>query len=187
MSDIAVSSCCMIHSSSDLFFFRKRKFLQFPIDVCLNLCFNFCLQLVSHTVDHFNSIVIKWIVTCRNHNSTIKIFRSRHIRDTWCRCHMKKIDIRPGCCQPCNERILKHITATSCILPDHNLRLMILSIIPSKKSSDFKCMFYCQNLICLTTKSVCSKIFSHVSSPLLQVCSIIRFFCTICFLFFYII
>ena len=143
ISDVTVSSCCVINSTTNIFFFCQRQFVNLSIDICFNLSFYLCLQLVSFSIDHFNSVIIEWIMACRNHNSTVKVFCSCHIRNTRCCCYVKKICIRSWCSQSGNERVLKHIAAASCIFSDYNLCFVILSVIPAKKTSHFKCVLYC--------------------------------------------
>ena len=187
MPDVAVSSRRMIDSPSDRLFCRKRKLPECSVNICLDLLLNFRFQLMSHTVDHFDPIVVERVMACRDHDPTVKILCPCHIGNTWSRRHMKQIDICPGCRQTCNQCIFKHVATASRILTDHNLRLVLFPIIPSKKSSDFKCMLYRQNFICLTTKSICSKIFSHFLLLNFHICFIVHFFCTISSLFFFII
>ena len=66
-----------------------------------------------------------------------------------------------GCGKSCRKGILKHVTASSCILADHDLRLVISAVIPAKITSHTKCMICCKFYICFTTKTICSEIFTH--------------------------
>ena len=106
-------------------------------------------------------------MACGDHNTTVKVLCTYCIGNTWGRRYMKKIYICTGRCQTCNKCIFKHITASSCIFTDDDFGFMITAIIPSHISAHFKCMIYCQFNICFSTKSICSKIFSHSCSPLL--------------------
>ena len=106
-------------------------------------------------------------MACGDHNTTVKILCTYCIGNTWGRRYMKKIYICTGRCQTCNKCIFKHITASSCIFSNNNLSFMVSSIIPAYVAPHLKCMIYCQFNICFSTKSICSKIFSHNCSPLL--------------------
>ena len=116
---------------------------------------------MSFSVDHLDPIIIERIVAGRNHDSTVKILRPCHIGYAWRRRNVKQIRICSGCRKSRNQRILEHVAASSGILSDHDLGLMILAIIPSKKPSHFECMFNRQYLIGFPAESICSKIFSH--------------------------
>ena len=131
MSDITVSSCCIIYGSSDRLFLSKRNFSGFPINISFHFGFYFCFQLLTFTVDHFDSIIIVRVMACGNHDSAVKIFGSYHVRHAWSCCHMKKICICSGRSKPCCQRIFKHIAASSGIFTDHHTRLVLFSIIPS--------------------------------------------------------
>ena len=91
---------------------------------------------------------------------------------------MKQIGICSGSGQTGSQRILKHIATASRILSDHNsatslrvLRSLLcrLSIVPAEKTSHLISVLHRQIDICLSTKSVCSKIFSHKFCPALSV------------------
>ena len=94
MSDVTVSSGCKVDSTSDVLFCCKRQILDQTVEICLDSCLNFCLNLLSVAVEKLNSIVIKWIVACRDHNSTIKIFSTYCIGNARSSRYMKKIYIR---------------------------------------------------------------------------------------------
>ena len=79
---------------------------------------------------------------------------------------MKKICISSRCCKPGNQRILKHITASSCVFSNYNFGLsvlVVLTIEPSEKTSHLKCMLHSEVHISLSSESICSKIFTHIS------------------------
>ena len=162
MSDIPVSSRRIVNRSSNRFLLCKRNFSCFPIDISFNLIFDFCLQFVSFSINYFDTVIIEWIMAGGNHNTAVKIFGSRHIRNAGgCR-YMQKIRICSGSSKPCCQCIFKHIAAPSGILADHDSRLVLLPVIPSQISSNFECMLYCQIHICFPTEAICSKIFTHI-------------------------
>ena len=161
MPDITVSSCCIIYGSSDRLFFSKRNFSGFPINISFHFGFYFCFQLLTFTVDHFDSIIIVRVMACRNHDSAVKIFCPHHIGNTRCGSYMKQINIRTRSGQSCYQRILKHVTASSCIFSDHNLCFVAFSIVPSEKSSHFVGVFHGQIHICFSSKTICTKILTH--------------------------
>ena len=161
IANISVSTCRIINSTANIFFFCKRKLTDFAVYILFNLFLYLCLHLVAFSVDNLNSIVIVRIMACWNHDSTVKVLCSCHIGYAGrCR-YVKKVRICTRSGQSCSKGIFEHIAASSCIFSDNNLCLMLLSIIPSKISSYFKCMFNCQYFICFTAEAVCSKIFSH--------------------------
>ena len=100
-------------------------------------------------------------MACGNHDTTVKVLCSRHIRNAWRRGDVKQISIRSGRRDSCCQRVFKHVAASSGILSDHDPCLVILSVIPPQISSYFKCMLHSQHHIGLTAKPVCSKIFCH--------------------------
>ena len=161
MSDITVSSGCKIHSTADIFSGCQRKFLDLTIQISLDTCFNICGNLLSVLIEDFDSIIIKRIMACGNHDTAVKIFCTYHIGYTWSCGYMKQIGICSGCGKSCRKGILKHVTASSCILADHDLRLVISAVIPAEITSHTKCMICCKFYICFTTKTICSEIFTH--------------------------
>ncbi len=130
---------------------------------------------MSLPADHLDPVVIVRIMTCRNHDPAVKIICPCHIGNTRRRRYMQKICIRTRRRDTCRQRILEHITASSCILTDHNLRLVILSVVPAQEPPYLECMFHRQYLIRFTTETICSKIFTHNC----QLLHFIRFICHI--------
>ena len=109
----------------------------------------------------------------RDHNTTVKAIGTGNISHRRRCCHVEKISIRSGRHQSANQRILKHIAGTSGILADHDPGCSRLSgppaqfiIIPSQKTPDLKCMIRRQRNTRFPTEAICTKIFSHFSSPL---------------------
>src|SRR5699024_2632887 len=76
--------------------------------------------------------------------------------------YMQQICVRSGSRKSGSQGILKHITASPGILSDHNLCLMLSSVIPAQKTSYLVRMLHGQLYIGLSAKSIGSKIFSHV-------------------------
>ena len=74
---------------------------------------------------------------------------------------MKKISICAGSSKTSNQGILEHVAASSGVLADYDLGLMVTSVIPSYITSYLESIVNSQLNICLSSKSVCSKIFSH--------------------------
>ena len=93
VSDITVSSCCIVNSTSNIFFCRQRYFPNFAINISLNFFFYLCLHLMSGTVDRLDTIIIIRVMAGGNHKPTIKVFCSYHVRHTRCCRNMKKICI----------------------------------------------------------------------------------------------
>ena len=153
--------------------------LSCAVQIGLNLINHFLFHFLAMPVDQFNAIVMKRIVTGRNHNSTVKIFRPHYIGNAWCGGYMKQIRIRTGSSQSCNQRILKHVAASSCIFSDHNLCFVFSSVIPSKESSYFISMFHSQIHIRFSTKTIGTKIFSHdvSSDPFIYIFCLLVHFC----------
>ena len=168
MTDITVSSCCIVNCAANALFCCQRDLINLPIDISLDLCLNLSLHLMTFAVDYLDTIIIVWIVARWNHKSTVKIFCSYYIWNTWCGRYMKKVSVSSWCCQSCSKCILKHVAASSCVFSDYDSGLVVLSEIPSKITSYFKCMLYCKNYIRLTTETICSKIFSHNNLPFLS-------------------
>ena len=104
-------------------------------------------------------------MACGDHDTADKIFSTHRVGNAGRSCHMKKVSVRPRRGKPRNKSVLEHIAASSCIFSDYNFRLMFSSIIPSYITSHHKRMIYCQLNVCFSTKTVCSKIFSHDASP----------------------
>ncbi len=116
---------------------------------------------MTQAIDNFNSIIIERVMACRNHNAAVKALCAHHIRNAGCCGYMKQICICAGSCDSCCQSVLKHIAASSCIFTDHNLCLVISSIVPAQVSSDLEGMLYSQFHICLPAEAVCTEIFSH--------------------------
>ena len=77
----------------------------------------------------------------------------------------EKIDIRAGCRQSGTKRRLKHITGAAGIFADHDLRLVLFSVVPADIAADFERVIDGQVLVGLSAKSVCSEIFTHCLIP----------------------
>ena len=165
MSDIAVTSGSKIYSTSYILPGCQRKFFQHAVQVRLDPGLNLSLNLLSISIQQFDSIIIKGIVACRNHNTTIKILCADCIGNTWCSSNMKKICICTGSSQSCYQSIFKHIAASSGVFTDNNLCFVVPAIIPAYIASNLKCMIYCQFNISFSSKTICSKIFSHNAPP----------------------
>ena len=166
MPDIAVSARRIIYRAANLLFCRKRQFICLAVNVCFNLLLDFCFHLMSRTVDHFNPVVIEGIVACRDHDAAVKVFCPYDIGNTRRCSDMEKVCVCSGSCQTCRQRILKHITASSCIFSYYNSCLVILSEIPAQISSHFECMLHSQYDICFSAETICPKIFTHSNLPL---------------------
>ena len=118
---------------------------------------------MSVSIHDLDSIVIIWIVAGRNHNAAVEIFCTDYICHTWRSGNMQQECICPGCRNTGNQCILKHVTAATCVLSDNDPSPVILVVIPAQVTSNFICMIRGQYFVCLTAKTVCSKIFSHCS------------------------
>ena len=103
----------------------------------------------------------------RNHNTAVKILSPYNVRNTWRGRNMQQIGICTGCRKSGNQRILKHITGTAGILTDHDGCFVILSKIPSQKTSHFVSMLHRQINICLPAETIRTKIFSHLFALLI--------------------
>ena len=79
ITDITVSSCCKIYSSSDVLSGSKWNLLGPAIDVILNLLLNLCFQFVATAIDDLNSIVIERIVAGGNHNTAVEALGTYYI------------------------------------------------------------------------------------------------------------
>ena len=180
ITDVTVSSGSKVNRASDIFSGSQRKFFYLSVQICFDSLFYLCLDLLSVFVEKFDSVIIERIMACRDHDTAVKVFCAYCIGNAWGCCYMKKIRVCTGCSQSCNKCILKHVTASSGIFTDHDLCFVISSIIPSYITSNFKRMIHCQFYICLSTKSICSKIFSHNSSPLFVTRNIVTIFAAPC-------
>ena len=93
VSDITITSGSKIYSTSNIFSCCIWKFFNLAIQICFDSCLNFSLDLLSVSVQKFDSIIIEWVVTCRDHNTAVKILGSCHIRNRWRSRYMKQICI----------------------------------------------------------------------------------------------
>ena len=164
MTDITVTSGSKVNGTSDIFSCRIWKFFQSAVQICLDPCLYLCFDLLSVSVQKLDSIIIKWIVACRDHDSTVKILCADNIRNTWSCRYMKKICICSGSGQSCCQCIFKHIAASSCILADHDLCFVLTTIVPAHITAYLKCMICCQLYVGFSTETICSKIFTHLMS-----------------------
>ena len=175
IADVTVSSGNIIHCTANLLFMCIRNFLimsakhfQLPIQIVLDQTDGFLIHFLTITVDQLNTIIIVWIMTCRNHDTTIKFIYSRHICHGWSCSYMKQICICTGSYQPTYQSIFKHIAGAACILTNYNAGRSLLPgltlqfpVIPSQETSDLICMIRCQILIRFATEAICTEIFSH--------------------------
>src|SRR5699024_4732296 len=186
VSDVTVTSCRIINGSPDIIPCSKRKLRNLSVNVGFDLVLHLCLHLVSFSVDNLDSVIIKWIVACGDHDTTVKIFSTCHVRNTWRRRYMKQVAVRSGSCQSCGKRVLKHVTASSRIFSDHDAGLVFLPVVPSKISSHLERMLYCKAYICFSPESICSKIFTHIRYSFIKFALSADFFAQLCRLFYYI-
>ena len=143
ITDITVTSGSIIHGTSDIFACCIWKIFDLAIQICFDSCLYFCFDLLSVTVQKLDSIIVKWIVTCRDHNSAVKILCANRVGNTRCCRYMKQICICSGSRQSGNQCILKHIAAASGILADYDPGLMFSAIVPADISANFESMIYC--------------------------------------------
>ena len=161
VSDIAVTSGSKVDGASDVFLAGKRKLLNLAVNISLDTLLNLSLDLLSVSVQKLDSVIIEWVMACGDHNTAVKILCTNCKGYTWCGGYMKKINICTGSGKTCNQSVLKHVAASSGVLADYDLGLMVTSVIPSHITSYLECIVNSQLNICLSSKSVCSKIFSH--------------------------
>ena len=134
ISDIAVSSGCKIHSTSNHIPLCKRKLLHLPVQIALNLRNHCFFQLLSLFIDDLNAVVIIRIVTGRNHDAAVKALCAHHIGNAWSRCYMKEKYVCSGSCKTGYQRVFKHIAASAGIFSDDNpaaLSRIFLSVVPA--------------------------------------------------------
>ena len=93
VSDITIASGSKIYGTSNIFSCCIWKFFNLAIQICFDSCLNFSFNLLSVSVQKFDSIIVEWIVTCRDHDSTVKIFCTYCIGNTRCSRYMKQICI----------------------------------------------------------------------------------------------
>ena len=161
ITNIAVSASHKVYRAPNIASRCQRQLFYLSIQICLNLRLHFGFQFISHPVDYLDSVVIKWVMARRNHDSAVKSLGTHHIGNAGRSRHMQQIRVRARSRQPCHQGILKHVAAPSCILPNYNLGFVVPSVIPSEETPHLKGMFHRQIYICFSSKSVCSKIFSH--------------------------
>lgn len=164
IADVTVPSDRIVPRHTNLVTQCKRQFSHLTIYVFLQCSFHFCGNLVSVSIHDLDSIVIIRIVAGRNHNAAVEIFCTDYICHTRCGSNMQQECICSGCRNTGNQCILKHVTAATCVLSDNDPSPVILVVIPAQVTSNFICMIRSQYFICLTAKTVCSKIFSHIST-----------------------
>ena len=102
ITDITVSTHRIIRRPSNLFFRCKWNLRYQSIDIILNQLFNSRIHLCTVTVNDLDSVIIKWVVARRNHNSTVKLIGTHNIGHTRCRCDMHQKYIRATRCQSGN-------------------------------------------------------------------------------------
>ena len=158
-------SLLVIKTPSQIFAGSIRNLRNLSIDVFFHLDLDFFFQFMTGAIDDLNSIIGIRIVTCRDHNTKIKILLPDQVRNARCRRNMYLIDIGSACCQTCCQCRLIHISGQSCIFSYKNPYSMIfILIIVSQKTSNLKSMFCRQRDICLAAEAIGTKIL-HDASP----------------------
>ena len=62
MTDITVSSCCIVNCAANALFCCQRDLINLPINISLDLRLNLSLHLMTFAVDYLDTIIIVWIV-----------------------------------------------------------------------------------------------------------------------------
>ena len=161
MSDIAAAAGSEVYGAADFFSFCQRQLRTESVHIFLYLLFHRSLQLLSQTIDNFNSVVIIGIVAGGDHNAAVKPLCPDHIGNTGGSGHMEQIGVRAGSRQTCRQRILKHIAGAAGILSNDNFRFMLPPEIPSQVAPHLVGMFYRKIYIGFSPEAVGSEIFTH--------------------------
>ena len=169
--DIAVSAGNVIDDFAKLITFCIGQIvigqlIIFTIQIRLNGAGGRIIHFLSAAVDQLNAVVVIDIMRSRNHDSAVKIVAMCDKCNAGrCR-NMQHVGI-PACRgEACNDCILKHIAGAARVLSDYNPCLFpdSCAIIPTDKLTDLICMITGEIDVCLTAKSVCSEIPSHIQS-----------------------
>ena len=167
VADIAVASRGIIHGTANLITLRHRH-IGFPIEIIFDLQQRFLIHLFTVTVDDLDPVVIIGIMRCGDHDPAVKIICPGNVGNGRSGRHMHDVGICTGSSQPGTQCIFKHIAGTAGIFSDHDLGFFVQAfpVIPAKKTSDLHRVIKSQINICLTTETVCSEIFSHITHSL---------------------
>ena len=142
--------------------------MELAVDVVLHQQQGLLGHLFAVAVDQLDAVIVVGIMAGGDHNAAVKIIHAGNVGHAGGGGDVQQVGICAGSGQSRYQRILKHIAASSCVFSDYDSGLVVLSEIPSKITSYFKCMLYCKNYIRLTTETICSKIFSHNNLPFLS-------------------
>ena len=132
----------------------------------LNLSYD-CLQLVLHRIRQFiaiaaeelNTIVVEWIMRCRNNNTAVSVLFLRKICNSWSWDNANNNCTATGRTNTSTQSSLKHLTGNSGITADENFwhRFRIFTKIQSCRPAQTICQFRSQLNICLSTHAISTK------------------------------
>ena len=100
-------------------FFHNRSIAQ---QQCFHACFRFVRQFIAAAVEHFDAIVLIWVVGCGNHNACVclALYREVCYRRRWN--NTQRNHVSSYRTNPSNQRRLQHIRGNAGIFPNSNLR-----------------------------------------------------------------
>ena len=154
ITDIAISSCHIVHRTSDpvfmsiwYFFISFTKYFYFSVQIVFYESDGLFIHLFSVSIDQFDSIIIIWVMTGGDHDSAVKIIGSCHIGNGWGCGYMKQVCICPGSYQTTYQCVFKHIAGSPGIFSDYApcrciipVSAFLFSVVPAQESADFVCV-----------------------------------------------
>ena len=171
VTEVAVTPGSVVDGLADVGALGVGKLLV-AVQISLNAVQEALFHLVAVGIDELDSVVIIGIVAGGNHDAAVKVVRSRNIGDARRAGDMQQVGVRARCGEPGAESRFEHIARAAGVLADHDLGLMVFSVVPAEIPADLEGVINGQVLVGLTAKSVRSKILPHFVSFFLE----IRFF-----------
>ena len=161
MTDIAVPPRRKINGAADIFPEGKRYLRNPLVDIGFDLSLHSRVHFSSGSGNYFYSVIVERIVAGGYHDPAVKLLGADNIGNAWRRRYVEQIRVRSGGRKPRRQRIFKHIAGPAGVLPDYNLSPALFSVVPAQKPAHLIGMFYRKPDICLSPKTICSKIFTH--------------------------
>ena len=144
-----------------------RKLL-IAVQIGLNAVQKALFHLVAVGIDELDSVVIIGVVAGGNHDTAVKVVRSRDVGDARRAGDVQQIGVRSRGSESGTQCGLKHVAGAARVLADHDLGLMVLSVVPAEIPADLEGVINGQVLVGLAAKSVRSEILPHFVSFFLR-------------------
>ena len=162
ITDITIATLDIIYRTADSILRSVRRNSRLAVQEILNARDGCIIHLLTIAVDEFNAVIVIGIMTCRNHNATVKAVTLCDVGHGGSSCYVQEVSVGARRGNPCGERVFQHVRRATCIFTNYNAPTAVGSTeVPTEEASYFKSMFRGEIYICLAAKAICSEIFSH--------------------------